>query len=158
MKTLKFSKNYLRQFVKREEVNFTWRKSNQKKISNEQLNELRKPINAQLSSFSKDRVINMDETGRPYANSHQKGSFTVETNMDNFKARCCHCLQSYLELRILKPLAFYETESLIIKTDGLARVSIYRNLWLNHNLRPSKSELRTLTCCVHKNSFWSFSG
>ena len=90
LKKLKFSKRYLQQFIKRQEVNFTRRKSNQKKISKDELDELRNPINSQLSRFSKDRVINMDETPRPYADSHQKGSFTTETNMDNFKERCCH--------------------------------------------------------------------
>ena len=90
LKKLKFSKEYLKQFVQRAEISFTRRKSNQKKISNEQLNELRKPINAQLSRFSKDRVINMDETGHPYADSHQKGTFTCEKNIENFKEKCCH--------------------------------------------------------------------
>ena len=89
LKKLKFSKEYLKQFVKRAEISFTRRKSNQKKISNEQLNELRKPINDKLSGFSKDRVINMDETGHPYSDSHQKGTFTCEKNMENFKEKCC---------------------------------------------------------------------
>ena len=88
LKKLKFSKGYLQQFVKRHEVNFTRKKSNQKKISKEELYELRKPINAKLSRFSKDRLINMDETGEAYADSHQKGTFTLEKDMDNFKARC----------------------------------------------------------------------
>ena len=117
LKKLKFSKFYLKPFTKRINANFTRRKSNQIKISNEQLNELRKPINAQLSGFSKDRVINMDETGRPYADSHQKGSFTLESNMDNFKERCCHFRQ--------------------VQNRRFDRCFNLFNLWLDHKLRPS---------------------
>ena len=85
LKKFKFCKNYLRRFVKEKEISFTKRKSNQKKFSNEELNELRKPINELLSRFPINRIINMDESGLPLAETYQKGTFTVETDMDNFK-------------------------------------------------------------------------
>ena len=71
--------------VKEKEISFTKRKSNQKKFSNEELNELRKPINDVLSRFPMNRIINMDESGLPLAESHQSGSFTVEKEIKNFK-------------------------------------------------------------------------
>ena len=85
LKKLKFCKNYLKRFVKVNEITFTRRKSNQKKFTTEELVELRKPINEVLSRFPINRVINMDESGLPLGQSHQKGSFTIETDMDNFK-------------------------------------------------------------------------
>ena len=99
LKNFKFSKNYLKRFVKEYEVTFTRRKSNQKKFSKEELNELRKPINELLSRFPMNRIINMDEIGLPLGESHQKGSFTVETDMDNFKGCVLENILSLLPLK-----------------------------------------------------------
>ena len=88
LKKLKFSKNWIKRFNREHKITKTNRKSNQKKVSEEELVELRKPINDILSRFDKNRVINIDETGLHFAASHQKGSFTCETDMDNFKEGC----------------------------------------------------------------------
>ena len=88
LKKLKFSKNWIKRFMREHKITKTHRKSNQKKVSKEELVELRKPINDILSRFDKNRVINIDETGLHFAASHQKGSFTCETDMDNFKEGC----------------------------------------------------------------------
>ena len=85
LKKYKFCKNYLKRFVKEKEITFTRRKSNQKKFSVEELNELRKPINEVLSRFPINRVINMDESGLPLGESYLKGTFTVEKDTENFK-------------------------------------------------------------------------
>ena len=100
LKKMKFSKGYLQRFVKEKEISFTRRKSNQKKFSTEEINELRKPINEVLSGFPLNRIINMDESGLPLAESHQKGSFTVEKDMENFKDRVIGSSLEFFEKNI----------------------------------------------------------
>ena len=94
LKNMKFSKPYLQKFVRTNEITFTRRKSNQTKFSKEELIELRKPINELLSEFPINRVINMDESGLPLNQSHQKGTFTCETDMKDFK----DCVQERFQM------------------------------------------------------------
>ena len=88
---MKFHKSWLKQFVKEYKITYTKRKSNQKKFTKAELVTLREPINKLLldNGFRPDRVINMDETGLPLTESHQKGTFTTESeNLENFKPSC----------------------------------------------------------------------
>ena len=91
LKKMKFHKWWLKKFTKEHKVTFTKRKSNQKKFTEEELATLRDPINKLLleNGFRPDRVINLDETGLPLTESHQKGTFTTESaNLEKFKSSC----------------------------------------------------------------------
>ena len=67
LKKLKFSRTYLKRFVSKNEISFTKRKSKQIKFSEEELKELRKPIDQFISEkgFKKDRCFNL---GKSYLN------------------------------------------------------------------------------------------
>lgn len=87
LKKLKFSKQYVKRFALENDLTFTKRKSNQEKITKDKLEDLRKPINEILARFPKNRICNLDETGRNFVDSPQKGTYTSEKNMDDFKER-----------------------------------------------------------------------
>ena len=61
LRKFKFSKPYLKRFASDQKVMFTKRKSNQIKFSEQELKELRKPIDQLLldQGFTKNRVINL---------------------------------------------------------------------------------------------------
>ena len=100
LQKLKFSKNYLKRFTTENKITFTRRQSNQAKVTKEELEELRRPINEILARFPKNRICNLDETGNPFAKSYQRGSYTSEQNMDNFK-ECCFKLCFILKIKCI---------------------------------------------------------
>ena len=108
LKNMKFSKPYLQRFTAEQHVNYTKKSSNQIKKTPEELEELRKPINDLLAEkgFTKDRVINLDESGFMLTESHQKGSYTIESDpQKNFKELLEKLLVFFSE--IVKSLIFH---------------------------------------------------
>ena len=100
LKKLKFSRPYIKRFTNENKIHYTTRKSNQAKVTKEELEELRRPINEILARFPKNRICNLDETGNPFAASYQKGSYTSEQNMENFK-ECCFCSCGILKIKCI---------------------------------------------------------
>ena len=95
LKNIKFSYNYLKRFTVEKKLIHTRRKSNQVKISEDELKNLRRPINEILAKFPKNRICNLDETPMPFADSYQKGSYTSEQNLDDFKECCLFITLNY---------------------------------------------------------------
>ena len=62
LKKLKFSKPYLKRFTRDHQMSYTNRKSNQIKFTENELKDLRKPIDKILldHGFTQNRVINLD--------------------------------------------------------------------------------------------------